>query len=243
MDASQQQLRMAKGWGAVAVAGAVATVFPFVTGVPDGMNGGFALAFVGVVVAIVAAVVAWFYLARARAARRIQGGDDLVAHFSYSAEQWSAWAAAQSRREASQQKLLFGMVAAIALPIGLVFWLADPRRGGQVVLATMVGLLVLIFAVIKLVARATAKRRRNTGEAWVGTGGILLGNELHTWDSMGGRLEGASLEGDESGRLLSVTYSMPARHGRQRTTVNVPVPRGGEAEAEKARLVLQAAVD
>jgi hypothetical protein len=219
-------------WGIVTLL-AIFTIFaPHLFGMDD-LRGGFAISVLSILVAITGIIATVIYANRARMLDRILSGDNLLAHWTYSPEEWSEYTEKEFRTEKKEKWLLFYMVAGIALFFGILFVIFD-HEAGLWVLVSMLGLIALIAFVAWFSAWYDYRQnKRYLGEAYITRDAIYLNRQLHTWRGLGARLESVNLVGKESQQLLAVTYSAPTRMGRQEYTVRVPVPRGQEKAAEK----------
>jgi hypothetical protein len=58
---------------------------------------------------------------------------------------------------------------------------------------------------------------------------------LHTWKSLGGKLEGISVDDKHLGQtIVTFDYSAPGKSNRYYYSARVPVPRGKETEMKSA---------
>ena len=235
---TNRQWRWVRLCWAIATVSIVAAIAPML-GIVDIYGGGGAMIFVGLWLAASSSLVAMLLQSRARAHDRITGeappiatgqGEHL-AHWSYDRPDWLAHAARDSLIERADKWALWRVVAVFCLVIGGLFLIADPGGGGPAVAAVLLLTLGLIAAVIHF-GTAAQERRNQTGvaEAFIGTEGILCHGALHVWRGWGSRLDKVSYP-DPQGDLR-LTYSAPARYGRQYQTIRVMVPAGKESEAE-----------
>jgi hypothetical protein len=232
-------------WG-IAALSVVAVITPMI-GLVDIYDGGGAMIFVGVWLAVSSSLVAMLLRSRAHAHDRITGAaapiapgqGEHLAHWVYDQPSWLAHSARQSVVELADKWALWRVVAVFCLVIGGFFLIADPTEGGPLVAAVLVFTLVLIAAVIHF-GTAARERHNQTGipEAFIGTDGIWYHGALHVWRGWGSRLDAVSYP-DVDGNLR-LTYSAPARHGRQYQTLHVMVPAGKESEAEAVTARLSA---
>ena len=224
------QLRVALIWAAVGALTALGAIVPFF--VMDGMNGGFGLSCLFGFVTILCGVGTLMYLYRAYTLGKILSGEELVVRWTYGPEEWARYAEAEHGRDKTGKIILFFIISGFALFFGILF-LIFGGKAGLAVFLSMVGLIVLIggvaFLSILLSYRANKTR---TGEVFIARTGVYLNKTLHNWNMFGSRLDSVQLLQEES-CLLEFAYSFPARHGRQRTEVRVPVPAGKEVEAEQ----------
>jgi hypothetical protein len=239
MPRRNPQALVARRWLVATILAALGVVLPSLLGV-DGPDAGFAIAMISGFVAICGAVGTFMYFRRAAALRKLLDGEDLIAHWTYGEEQGARFAAAQVAREATSRRIMLVLVCVFAVPTGLVFFALDPRGGGAWVLGVMLCLCALMWGVTRVLARASAARAQSAPETWIGPEAVWVSGVLHTWGSMGSRLESATAVQEERDLELELVYSYPARHGRQRTGVRVPVPVGQEREGEAVLLALSA---
>lgn len=224
-------------WG-IAVLSMVAAIAPML-GLVDIYDGGGAMIFVGLWLAASSSLVAMLLRSRAHAHDRITGATvsgapgqgEHLAHWVYDQSAWLAHSARQGAVERADKWALWRVVAAFCLAIGGLFLTADPAESGPAVAAVLLLTLVLVAAVIHF-STAAQERRNQTGvpETYIGTDGIWYHGALHVWRGWGSRLDAVSYP-DADGNLR-LTYSAPARYGRQYHTLRVMVPAGKESEAE-----------
>ena len=195
------------------------------------MQGGYALTCVAGFFAVVALIAALVFFARAATWDRLARGQDVLAHWTYGEAEWQAYSQADFEAEKMEKRSLWLVVAGIALLVGVIFFIGDPR-GGRVVLLVMLGLIMVTGALAFGMPRLTlARNRRSQGEAVISSGAVWLSGALHTWKGWGAKLESVRLR-DDTPAILEIVYSSPNRTGRQNTTVRVPVPCGQENTAQ-----------
>jgi hypothetical protein len=224
------QMRVALIWAAVGALTTLGAIVPFF--VMDGMNGGYALSCGFGFLTLLFGVGTLMYLYRAYTLGKILGGEELVARWTYSPEEWARYAEAEHGRDRAGKIVLFFIISGFALFFGILFLIFGGRPGLMVFLA-MLGLVALMggvaFLSIHLSYRANKAR---TGEVFIARTGVYLNRALHNWNMFGASLDDVRLIREES-PLVEFVYSYPARHGRQGAEVRVPVPAGKEEEAER----------
>jgi len=199
----------------------------------EGMNGGFAISFVCIFLVIIGIIVIIIYSGRARLLRRILSGENLLAHWKYSHDEWQTYTEKEYKEEKAMKRGLFIMISVIALLTGIIFFLAD-HEGGLWVLVAMAALV----AIIAFTAWFTSwynyrQNKKYLGETYIAENAIYINRQLHTWQGLGARLDSVNLTDGKSQQLLRFVYSAPTRTGMQEYQVNVPVPAGREEEAGK----------
>jgi hypothetical protein len=222
-------------WAGISVLAAFGAILPFALEM-DGMSGGYAIAFVSGFVALCGIIVAAVFAARARVLGRLLSGTGALAHWTYPVEDRAEHVDKELAEERKGSWMLFFIIAAFSLVIGVGFLIADPDAGRFVVLL-LLGVVALLALVAALAPRVRhRKRRRAIPEAIVGPEGAYVFGMLHTWRLLGARVEGAEVARGKK-PVLRVTYSAPFLYGRfflgrQTYTVLVPIPQGEEDRAQ-----------
>jgi hypothetical protein len=199
----------------------------------DGPNGGFAISFLALTVAISCIIAALVYMNRAAALDRLFKDKNLLAHWTYTSDEWSKYSETDYKADSKGKWSIFHVVAVISLAVGLIF-LIFAGEGGMVVFIVMLGLIVLIALVAWFSARQVYNQNRNSlGEAFISREGVCLNRQFHTWKGLAANLDSVTMLEEKGQRLLAFTYSMPSRVGMEARTVRVPVPAGKEEEAKK----------
>jgi hypothetical protein len=196
------------------------------------MNGGFALSCGFGFLTILCGVGTLMYFYRAYTLGKILNGKELVVRWDYRPEEWARYAEAEHGRDRAGKIILFFIISGFALLFGVLF-LIFGGRPGLIVFLAMLGLIALMggvaFLSILLAYRANKTR---TGEVFIARTGVYLNRAFHNWNMFGASLDSVRLIREES-PLVEFVYSYPARHGRQRAEVRVPVPVGKEGEADR----------
>jgi hypothetical protein len=205
----------------------------------DGFNGGFAIAFVCIVLSITGSIVVAMYATRARQADAILKGRDVLAHWSYSAADWQGYADKDYTMERQDKWALYRVVMVITAVVVFGFWLFH-RDSGSLMIGIFFGLGLLLAGVIWITT--TYDHRQNLkyqGEVYITRDGAYVGRKLHLWKGWGASIDDVSL--DEPNRLLLITYSMPSRTGRDNATARILVPQGQDDRAREIAANLAAA--
>lgn len=193
----------------------------------------FALGFFCLILSITSLFVAIMYTKRGRVAGAILRGENLLAHWTYTPEEWTRYAGKEHKENVNTNRNLFFLVAVITVIVGIIFGIGHSEDLGFVVV--MILGIIAIAGISALLAVGLNKRqnRKYLGEVFITKDALFINRVLHTWKGFGAALEGVAYEAQ--GREIPVViieYSIPARYNRQSVTVRVPVPAGHEAEAE-----------
>lgn len=227
------QVRVAFIWAAVGAFATACVIIPFIPFLKiDAMQWGYGMACMSSFVAMMCGIATLFYIYRAFTLQRILNGEGVLAHWTYSPEEWSRFTQAETKRDRAGKITLFFIVAGFALFFGLIFAIFGGKEGIVVLLIT-IGLTVFIGGVAAVsIAWAYLANKRGQGEVTIARDGILQNKAFHNWNHFGGRLDRVFLREDES-LLLEFDYSYPSRTGRQTAEVRIPVPAGREEEARR----------
>jgi uncharacterized membrane protein HdeD (DUF308 family) len=199
----------------------------------DGFNGGFALSFFSIFLFIMGIIVAVVYFRRAAALDKMLNGENLLAHWTYSQNEWLAFADREHLEQVKTNRSLFLLVAAISIIVGVVFVIVVPDSLVSTAI-TIGGLIVIIgFTALLTTWQRSNQNTKRLGEVFLNRDGVYINRELHNWASLGARLEDASIDDKHLGQsIITFTYSAPTRMGRTSYNARVPVPLGREAEAK-----------
>jgi hypothetical protein len=225
-------LQTTMAWAIITMLAIFGIFAPEIFGI-EGFDGGFAISFVCVFLTITGIIVVVIYTGRARLLNRILSGENILAHWTYSAEEWSQYTEKEYKEEKQSKKGLAIVISAIALLMGIVFFLADNENGIWV----LVGMLALI-AIIAFTAWFTSwynhrQNQKYLGETYITGDAVYINRQLHTWRGLGARLDSVDLSEGKLPLVLRFVYSAPTRTGMQEYAVRIPVPKGQEEAAEK----------
>ncbi len=197
----------------------------------DGFNGGFALSFGAGFMVIISIIVIFIYRSRAKQLDKILKGEGRVAVWQYSREEWFRFIVVDFEEERKSKKMLFFVVAGIAIVVGIIMTilLKDP-------LAFLIAACIIPIVAIPafLAPRARFNKLKNSEpKALIAEKGVIVGRMFHLWVNLGATLDQVVLKTDESPPILEFHYSMPTRQGRQTEVARLPVPAGKMTDAEQ----------
>jgi hypothetical protein len=216
-------------WLGVTLAAAFGIFAPSIFGM-DGMDGGFALSFVCLLVAITGVVVVFMYRSRAAALDKMLQQQDVLAHWQYSPQEWQRYTEKAFELEKKGKWALFGMVMVIAVVVLVIFWIAVPDSG-WVAIGVFVGLAVILSLTIFLTTNYTRwQNTKHHGEVYIARDGAYINRQLHLWRGWGADLEKVSYDSRE--RIITITYSIPSRQGRDTHSIYILVPQGRDGEVK-----------
>lgn len=204
----------------------------------DMMRGGYALIVVSGFFALVGFIVVLMYSARAVQLDRLFSGAGLLAHWTYAPGEWAQFTEEEYRSERGEKLSLLKLVGVIMLVIGGGFALAMRDAASLVVLAVLGGVFLLCWLAAAGIPWLNRRRnRQRPGEVFISRQGAWISGAFHSWSLWGARLDAVEIPADAPG-LLAITYSIPARHGRQEQILHIPIPAGRQKEAETVRAAL-----
>jgi hypothetical protein len=226
-------LRTAIIWAVITVIAIFGIFAPSLLGI-DGFNGGFAISAVAILLFIIGIIVIIIYTGRARVLQKILNGENILAHWTYTPEEWQKYTEKQYKEEKQLKKGLFYIISGIAFVIGVVFFLADHENGIWVLVAMLALIAIIAFTAWFTSFYNYRQNKKFLGQTYITPKAIYLNRQLHTWSGPGDKLESVRLDRKDTFlSLLRFTYSVITRTGRQEQIVNIPVPKGKESEAEE----------
>ncbi len=190
----------------------------------DGFDGGFAISFVSLVIALTSGIFGLLYFAYARQLDNILRGVGVLAHWTYTQEYWMQYTKKEYEEENSEKKSLFLIVAAFALFFGVLFWGLD-NEAGFYVFIVMLGLIGLILFVWRFTVWSNYRHNLNgVKEAYITKDAIYLNRRFITWHSFLTRFKGVTILQRKKVSFLVFQYTMYSRTGPQTYTTRVPIP-------------------
>jgi hypothetical protein len=224
--------------GAVSIIAAVVfMVLCFVSpAVIDGMDGGYALAFISLFLAISSGAVALLYIRRARVMDGIFADPRLLAHWSYTDEMSQKSREREYRDYEDRNRSMFIVIGGM-LVLGSLFFIIFVEDGG---LAT--GIILLVFAGFLFVVSRVApvlERRRATNvphEAFIARTGVIYEGIVYPFHSFLRSRGGITLRNADAKNPALLVFSFTQLNGLfilQSFAVTIPVPPGEEAVAQR----------
>jgi hypothetical protein len=221
---------------AVALFMAIMIFIPETVGI-DGFDGGFAISFASLAIALTSAIVGVMYLGWAGKLDKILRGEGILAHWTYTPEHWAKYTKKEYEEEKSEKKGLFLIVTAFALFFGILFWALDPEAGFTVFLM-MIGLIGLVAFAWRFSAWNNFRLNRDDGlkEVFITKDAVYMNKKLYTWRTVFTSFDDVTQDDNQGLALLVFKYSTASRTGPQTYTTRVPIPPGQE---EAAKYVMQ----
>jgi hypothetical protein len=225
---------------AVLVLGVACILLPVLADM-DLMQGGFALQFLGIFLAIVGGIVLVLYGYRARRLAAMFRGQKLLAHWRYDPVQAEAQAQRELAEARQRNRALLLIVAGFVVVCTVLFTVYGILQGEgddmPLFVAIMAGVLLVVAAFAFVMPPLQYRRARKAGhEALVAEDGLYAGGVLHTWNAPLARLDAVTLE-EEKGQARLVFHlrslSRTSATAYQAYTVEVPVPPGEEGTARR----------
>lgn len=175
--------------------------------------------------------------------RLIEAGGHL-AHFTYSPEEWCAFARWNYGEEAAQKRSMWLVIFVISVAVGVGLMLLMRDEASVWVFAFLMGFMALLWLLAVVLPKLALRRHLGaTGQVYVGEKCIYLNGSVHTWNFPGARFENAALQAKPMPHLL-VIYSHLMVAGRtlyfwrQYNAVRIPVPVGEEERGRRVAAAL-----
>ena len=198
----------------------------------SGFDGGFAISFIGIIVAILGVIIAAIYFQQANILNGILRGEGRLAHWTFEPEMWKEYTKKEYVEGIAEKKGLFLVVSAFALFFGVLFWILD-NEAGFFVFLVMLGLIGLVGFTWQFSAWYYRKNNE-TGirEAYIARSGVYMNRRLYTWRSSSARLLSTRIENIRGLSVLKFNYTAFTFPAGQTYTVRVPIPVGQEETAK-----------
>ncbi len=218
---------------AIAVFATFMIFFPSLIGL-DGFDGGFAISFVSLALSLTFAIVTVIFYRQARLLDNILRGEGLLAHWTYTPQQWSKYSKKEYKTEMQEKRGLFLIVSAFALFFGVLFWVFDNEAGFYVFLM-MLGLIGLVAFAWRFSTWLNYRQNTNgTPEVYISKDAVYMNRKLYCWRAPMTNFESVQLQNNRGMTVLAFTYIIHnVKTGNQSYTVRVPVPEDRKEEAEE----------
>lgn len=200
----------------------------------DGMEGGFAVSFVGLWLALSGAIVTIFLRQRAARLERLLKKIDLLAHWTYTKDEWLAYSSAELGEQLQDNRALWLIIGGFSLVAVVVVWVADPEAGPTVA-AIMLGVVLLLAAVaFGLPYLRRNRRRKQPGEVWLASTAVYFDGVFYPWDTWESRLQQVELRPAEGAQPAELVFDFVyvISSGIQEQALRIPVPLGRLSEAQ-----------
>lgn len=194
----------------------------------DGMNGGYALAVLSGFFAMSAVVTAIIYGISAREQDRVTTGRALLAHWTYTEKEWKSFTKDEGTRTGEDKKFLFYIIAGWAIFFAILFPILDFENGIYVTYM-MLGLIALIWIVMKLAIRSDRNALKTPSDAFISRFGVYFTGTMLSWRMFATRLTGVRFIEDKDCDFIDFSY----QSGRSFGSLRVLVPAGKTNEAKK----------
>jgi len=192
-------------------------------------SGGVPIAIICILLAIIGLIIAIIYTIRAGKLGRILKGVNLLAHWTYSPDEWQQYTEEEYKRQKANNRKLFIIITVVTLVFGFGYWIFNPKIGQWAFVAMAVVIALTGFIAWFTVLYNYRQNKNNHGQAFFALDAIYINRQLHDFKGMGSKLEKAEIKGDQ--QYIEFAYSVPTRTGRRKQEARVLIPRGKEAEA------------
>ncbi len=197
----------------------------------DGFDGGFAISFACIVLAITMFIVTIMYSGRAKSLDTMLDKKDMLVHWTYTPEEWQAYTQTAYSADTRDKWNLYKLVMAITVIVCTGFFLFH-RDSGMIMVVMALGLGILLAVVILMTTNYDHwQNKRHRGEVYITKNGAFVNRQLHLWKGWGAQLD--DIQYNENDRIIEITYSIPSTTMRDTATVRVPVPSGEDAKARE----------
>jgi hypothetical protein len=224
--------RTAVVWMGIAVLGIIIIFIPGMVGL-DGFDGGYALSTGGLFVALTGLIAAFLYFRLAGNVDSIIRSENVLAHWTYSPEEWRQYTDEEHKEDAAAKRGLFMLIAVIAVIVGIIMAIAIGEDFFIIALIILGIIAVAGLAAFFSTIASYRYNRKHHGGVYITPDGVYFNRQMHIWKGMGNRLEGISLGNDGTGLVrLTIVYSALAAYKRNSYTIRIPVPPGQEETAK-----------
>jgi uncharacterized membrane protein len=199
----------------------------------DGFDGGFAIGVGGGFIVMAGIIAAVIYFRLAASLDRILLEKNILAHWTYTPEEWKIYTEIEHKEDAAAKRGLFFMIAIISVIVGIIFFAVE-RENPLIIALIVLGIIAIAgLAAFFSTLGNYLNNKKHLGEVYISIDGVYLNRQVHVWNCLGNLLEEISYDSpkNQSPRII-LTYSAPAKNGRNSYTVRIPIPPGQETAAK-----------
>lgn len=207
----------------------------------DGMDGGFALIFISIVVFLTALITALLFFTRGlEFARLVKKADNFLAEWQVPEPLWRDIIERQFEEQKANNWILVRIVWFFCIAASIFILIYDFKPGLWVT-----GVMIVMMVLTGIAAFFSPRMRRksllaSTPIVRIGKHCLIFGSEFHTWSTLGSRFISVELVEDNDSRWMQVCYSFATRSGKQEVEVMLPVPPEQIPTAERVAAQLVA---
>jgi len=192
-------------------------------------------AFVCLILAVAGIIMAIKYTIRAGKLDRILKGEDvLLAHWTYSPEEWQLYTEEEFVRQKAGIWLVFIAVVAVVVVGGFVSWYYYHTFNQSILIILACIIILSAFLILFPPYYNYRQNKKVHGQAFFTKDALYLNGQLHVFKGLGTKLEKTEIKGDRQ-QYVEFIYCLPAwrtgRRTRSTREARAPVPRGKEADA------------
>ena len=198
----------------------------------DGMDGGFAMMFIGVFMFIVGLITFIIYARMGKIFASMANFEAVLAKWHIGQLEYSKFAAYDVKETTAGLRSTRWLVIVITAVVGIILAIAGMEAGFVIIFC--LSLMVFIWIVSALAIQSQKKKLlQSEANILLARDGGIINGTLHAWSKLRNQLEGAAIvEIEPSLFVMEITYSSPNRGGRVETTARFPIPDGKLIEAQ-----------
>lgn len=217
----------------IAVLGLIMIFYPIISEM-DGFDGGFALMFAGIIVALTFFISSIIFFIQAHSLEKAIVSGEALARWNYSKDEWKKYYELEYKRDKQEKRIIFFIASGFAIFFALLFIILVEEPWGAIYGA--LGIVLLTGFLQWYVPLMNLRRNQKySGIALISPFGIYL-NGMWYPNGKFGRIDSVRLI--DNNKTLSFQWSQFAMMGgkvpgRNYFTIRIPVPVGEEKKAEQ----------
>lgn len=196
----------------------------------DGMNGGYALGFVGVFIMLSLFLVALLvFKDRAKVFDSIISGENIIVCWKYEAKEWKKLKDDEYNEVKSTNKgmFIFMIILCSIIFLPFIIFLEEGFIMGFVLI-----ILIAILGIAAFVSTSLAKNKDKEGFVIIARDGVLMNKKFECWKGFGVKFKGVGYCSEDTS-LIEINYKVSYyRQSHIMQTVIVPIPKGEELTAK-----------
>jgi hypothetical protein len=185
----------------------------------------------------------WLFGRQAGLLRDMVEGGRYLAHFTFEPEEWKAFARWEYGEETAQKRGVWLLIFGISVVVGAGLMIVKRDEASVVVFGFLMAFMALLLLLATGLPALTYRRNlRRPGEVYVGERCVYVNGTVHSWGTLGSRLDSVKRERKPLPHIrLVYSYIMVAGRSlyffRNYVTVRIPVP---SSQADGGDMIVKA---
>ncbi len=221
LNIENSQKKVVKIWFFIGLIGIFGLIYGFSNFEINSFDGGIIM--ISIFLIIMSIVCIFIFHKRAKALDKALIDRKFIAHFEYTAEEWSDFLEYEYRFRLDEKSAIFKLLSIITIPIFLLFILFIDE-GKLAMFFVLIGLILMYAFMAFILPRIIFYfKKRTKADVIIMEKGVLLNKQFHSWDFVLSKFSSAK-HIKKPYEHLQIKYEFWDRTGPRKYFVNIPIP-------------------